>query len=209
MKIKMFGMLGLGLAMASGLGAQESKGFDIGASLSVPTDSLKVITNKGPLAGFGIEAGYTGHVPGSTVPFRSGIAVNSFAGEEHDLPIGLAANGTLLGTFKSKTSLTHFQIFGDVHVATGFDKLNLALGLSLNKWQAKNEVPAAYETDEFKNGTHAVKGLKMGARIGLEYAFTQKWQASAMLQAVEFGTDRLQTKGYNPAWIQFGVRYTF
>jgi len=182
-------LMGMGLVAAvsgSSLSAQEFRGFDAGLNLTYATGALKDQFTKRNL-GFIVEGGYTGRLAATDVPFRTGLAINYFPGSDE--------GGV-------KASLMGYQLSGDIFINSGYENLRLVTGISVNKWQTKVEA-AGLSTSE------TVKGVKLGGRMGLDYAINNHLSASVMLQVVEYGTDALQTKSLNPCWLQFGAHYRF
>ncbi len=176
------------LPFAGTLSAQDAKRFDASLSLALATDNLKEITNaSGAFGGFNVEVGYNGKLAGTTVPLRLSLGINDFPGKDRD---GV------------KQSLLGFQLAGDIFIDTGFKDLSIVTGVSLNKW--KKDVtpePTGYSSD--------VKGIKFGARFGLNYQLNPTWTMHALLQVVEVGTDPMGTKGWNASWVQLGAAYHF
>ena len=178
-------LMGLGvaaIAISSPLAAQEGPRWDAGLSLVMPLDALTSLTNNHGLGGgFIPEIGFNGKLVGTTVPFRVTFGINDLPGKDND------------GT---KTSLMGYQLAGDLFTDTGWNKLSLVTGLSINRWQMKVD-----------STTSTVKGIKLGGRIGLEYRMSKACSADLLLQAVELGTDPQGITAYNPSWLQVGVKY--
>lgn len=139
-----------------------------------------------------------------------------------------------------KTSLTLAQLHGDVFITTPLPELQAFVGLSLNSYSAKksgNEVPGVPaqglgQTDEsyeaqisaFHEATtldaknhfavRDAKGLKLGLRLGLTYAFSKHMSAELLLQQTELSGKDLEDPlvrqaGINPAWVELGIRWHF
>ncbi len=176
------------LPFAGTLAAQETKPFDAGIAWSFPTDNLKEVTNaSGGYAGFNLDLGYNTHLVGTTVPLRLSLGFNDFPGMNNQ------------GVTRS---LSGIQAAGDIFIATGIKNLSIVTGASINRWTEKiTPTPAGYSDH--------VKGTKFGARFGAEYQVNALCSVNALLQVVELGTDPNATKGFNPSWIQVGVKYHF
>jgi hypothetical protein len=176
------------LPFTGSLAAQEAKPFDAGLSWSLATDNLKEITNtSGAFAGFNLDIGYNTKLAGTSVPLRLSFGVNDFPGKDNA---------------GEKRSLLGYQLAGDIFVNSGLKDLSFVTGLSINKWTSKiSPEPVGYSSN--------VKGIKFGLRLGAEYQINPNWSAAALLQVVELGTDLNATKGFNPSWVQLGVKYHF
>ena len=178
--------IGMALLAPLSLQGQEVQRFDVGGSAVWAFDGLKSVTNNS-FAGYHLEAGYNGNLAATDVPFRASFGMNLFPGADKG---------------GSKASLTGYQVSGDIFTKTGIDKLRLVSGISLNRWKVKEEVGTV-------STTTSVKGLKFGGRLGLDYTASAHVSCGLMLQLVELGTDANSTKGVNPSWLEFGVRYRF
>lgn len=180
--------LALGAALTcSGLVAQETqKSWTAGASMTQALDGLKGVTHK--TTGFIVDFGYNGHLGNTDVPFRASLGYQLFPGSDYE---GL------------KQSLTSMQLAGDIFVASPWKNLQFITGLSLNKYQVKAELAG------LGSETETVKGIKFGARVGAEYKFSPAWSGQMMLQMTELGTNADGSRGFNPSWIQVGVKFHF
>ncbi|HJV21159.1 MAG TPA: hypothetical protein VJ570_00625 [Holophagaceae bacterium] len=173
----------------AGLSAQAParSPWDAGASLVLPLDGLKKVTQASGLGGLVLEGGYNGYVHGTKLPFRASVSLNAFPGKEVDYV---------------KSSLLGLQVAADVFAPTGIDRLSMVTGLSLNRWRW-----------DYQDATHRVtstmKGPKMGARFGFDYEVNPRLTASLLLQVTELGVDAQSIRGYNPTWIQAGAKYRF
>ncbi|WP_243322590.1 outer membrane beta-barrel protein [Geothrix sp. SG200] len=177
----------------------QSSPFSVGGGLILGLDSYKKAVNSS--TGFTLNAGYDTNLLKSGVPARISFGLSLMPGKE--------TNGL-------KTSLTLYQLAGDILVDTGARNLRGVIGLSLNSYTAKfsgQESPAVYDVDHHFP-FHDAKGLKGGLRLGLEYATGSHWSGQVLLQTTELsGRDRndplIRRGGINPAWLEFGVRYRF
>jgi hypothetical protein len=176
------------LPFSGTLAAQDAKRFDASLSWSLATDNLKEITNaSGAFAGFNASFGYTGKLAATTVPLRLSLGINDFPGKDRD---GV------------KQSLLGVQAAADIFIDTGVRDLSLVTGVSLNKWTKDiSPKPDGYSSD--------VKGIKFGARLGLNYRLNPSWSMHTLLQVVEVGTDPMATKGWNASWVEIGAAYHF
>lgn len=180
-------VLALGALLAgSVLSAQEAKkSWTAGASLTAALDGLKEVTHK--TNGFVVDFGYNGNLGNTSVPFRASLGYQMFPGADN---------------FGLKQSLTSVQLAGDLFIESGLKNLSFITGLTVNKYKAKAEGFGINETE-------SVKGVKLGARLGLEYQFNPAWSAQLMVQMTELGTNATATTGINPSWIQAGVKFHF
>lgn len=180
MKSRLKNILLIGaLAVGAPLAAQDTTRWDAGGAYIVGLDGLKSVTGSGQ--GYNVQVGFNGHIANSGVPFRASLQVYEMPWDGND---------------PANTGLRDTQLACDVFTQTSYEKLRLVTGLSINKW-VRGEEEAS------------VKGVKFGARIGLDYAISPHWTGEFTIQVVELGTDDKATKGLNPSWAQVGVRYRF
>lgn len=188
----MLGLLALPLAA-------QSTDFSVGGALIYGLDSYKKAVNS--TTGLTLNLGYDTAVYKSGIPARITFGVGLMPGKER--------NGL-------KTSLTLFQLAGDLLIQTDVPGLRGVFGLSVNSYSARfsgYESPAVFDADHHFPFRDA-KGLKGGLRLGVEYAFTTRWSGQALLQATELaGRQRydplIRQGGINPSWLEFGARYKF
>ncbi len=198
----LFRTLTAGLMLGGlGLSAQEASApFAVGLHLISGLDGLKNITNNS--SGAIVDFSYQGSLAKTDVPYRAGLAFASFPGSSKD---GV------------KTSLTSVQLFGDIIIRTQVEHLNLITGLSLNKYSQKKTLDASADPSL---GLPTDKGIKFGARLGIEYAFNRSWSSELMVQMTELGVQNrpnptsddpanIGAYGANPSWVQVGVKWHF
>lgn len=204
------------LALTTLLGAQEPLKLEAFGAFTQGYDSLK----KATYATYGLTAGggIVTTIPGSKMPLRAGLALATFPGKQH-------------GSAKSSLGLTQLTV--DAGFGPDTSRLKGFFGLSLNKWTVKNAGTETYAKDKTGNwapvDVFAVKntsGLKVGLRLGANYAVNTHWSVDITIQQTELaGASRtakvlpdgsletdpnLGMRGtINPAWIQFGARYIF
>ena len=192
MRTILFGFLAIPLAA-------QSTSFSAGGALVLGLDSYRKAVNNS--TGLFLNAGWDTTVVKSGIPARLSFGVGFMPGKDKD---GL------------KTSLSLYQLAGDVLIETGVPGLKGVLGLSLNKYTARfsgEESQAVFDSDHhfpFRDDS----GLKGGLRLGLEYGFSARLSGEVLLQATELAgrerSDALIRQGaINPSWIQFGARYRF
>ena len=179
--------------------AAQSTHFSAGGALILGLDSYKKAVNNS--TGLTLNLGYDTELYKSGVPARVTFGVGLMPGKE--------LNGL-------KTSLTLFQLAGDLLVNTEVQGLRGVIGLSVNSYSARfsgQESPSVYDVDHHFPFRDA-KGIKGGLRLGLEYTFSPRWTGQALLQTTELaGRQRydplIRRGGINPAWLEFGMRYQF
>ncbi|MFN7958864.1 MAG: hypothetical protein U0P46_11165 [Holophagaceae bacterium] len=179
--------------------AAQSTNVSGGAALIYGLDSYKKAVNS--TAGLTLNLGYDTSVYKTDIPARVTFGVSLMPGKER--------NGL-------KTSLTLFQLAGDILIQTEVQGLRGVVGLSVNSYSAKFsglESPAVFDAEHHFPFRDA-KGLKGGVRLGLEYVFSKRWSGQVLLQATELaGRQRydplIRQGGINPAWLEFGARYRF
>jgi len=172
----------------------------VGGGLLGALDSTKVVTHS--TLGFNVTGGADFRVADGSYGFRPGVAI-------YFLP-GSAQDGV-------KTSLTNFQVYGDVVFDSGVQNLSFSAGLSVQRWYYKTTAdpglasPLGLDEKGFLNGT------KLGFRIGVEYRFNKSFTAELLLQQTDLGSKDGDPKGtiyspgsnVTPAWMQVGVKYHF
>jgi hypothetical protein len=182
--------------LASPLCAQ----FSASGGLILPLDSLKKATH-GDLA-YLAGADFNGRLSGTEVPARLGLSLARMPGKEEN---GLT------------TSLTLAQLHGDVFIATGAPRLRALAGLSLNNYTMSRR--GTENTDDPLDKEHHfpvrdVKGLKLGLRLGVDFALAGATSLELIYQQTELAGKDLQDPyvrqgGINPGWIQLLVTYHF
>ncbi len=167
-----------------------------GGALIGQLDSAKNITNS--TMGFGLNIGRDFQYKGYT--FRAGFGINSLPGKERngfiyenfaqDMNTGDVYAYGAPTAWSNKTSLLGYQAFGDFIFPSGFEKLDLSFGVSLNRWFYNSNVTpdatGAY-TVVAHTGDDNIPGLKGGLRIGAEYRFSKNLSAELLFQIVELG----------------------
>jgi hypothetical protein len=115
-----------------------------------------------------------------------------------------------------KTSLNLLQAHGDLLIETGRSSLHGLAGLSVNSYSMSR---SGTESEDPQDRDHHfplrdVKGLKLGLRLGINYAFTRNLSGELLFQQTELSGKDLEDPyvrqgGINPAWIELDVRYHF
>jgi hypothetical protein len=106
---------------------------------------------------------------------------------------------------------------GDIFLDTPLAELRGVVGLSLNTYSAS--FSGTEGTDKSNPATNfpfkGCSGVKLGYRLGLEYAVNKQISVEMLMQQTELagkmiaGDDRTRKGGINPAWLQLGVHYNF
>jgi hypothetical protein len=172
--------------------------FSASGGLILAFPSLKKATQT-DLA-FALGADYTSHLYGTEIPARVGLALASMPGKE--------VNGL-------KTSLTLVQLHGDVFIGAG--PLRCLGGLSINSYtmsRSGNENTQDPLDRDHHFPVRDVKGLKLGMRLGMEYAITKTLALELTYQQTELAGKDLQDPmvrqgGINPGWAQLLFTYHF
>lgn len=179
--------------------AAQSTDISVNGGLIRGLDSLKKATNN--RLAYTVGGDYHTHIWGTEVPARIGLSLASMPGKEK---------------FGLKTSLTLIQAHGDVFVETPSPALRGFAGLSINKYSMSTAGTESSTPEDIDHHfpVRDVKGLKLGLRVGLAYAFTKNVSGDVMLQQTELAGKDLQDPlirqgGINPAWLQLGVNYRF
>ena len=189
--------------------AEGGPTFHLGGSLLNQLDSAKSITNNS--LGYSITGGAdwsTSH----NYMVRTGLALNFLPGS--------AFGQTGRTDAFVKTSLSSYQVFGDILVPSSYKDLSFVVGLSLQKWNYKTSKPATSVSPIGADASSGnIKGVKFGMRLGLDWKVNARWSAELMLQQTELGSQDNELKGNttdsrylsneNPGWFQVGVRYHF
>lgn len=171
--------------------AADGPTFFAGGGLIGALDSTKVATHSS--LGFNVTGGMDFRIADGSYGFRPGIAINFLPGSEKD---GV------------KTSLTDFQVYGDIVFDSGVKNLSFTAGLSVQRWYYKTTYNAALAMPEDKG---FLNGTKLGLRAGAEYRFNSNLTAELMLQQTELGSKDGEARynNVNPGWLQVGVKYHF
>ncbi len=185
--------------MALSLAAQESP-FSVNGGIISALDSLKKATYNS--TGLQIGADYHTKVLSTEVPVRVGLNFASMPGSEH--------NGL-------KTSLTLFQLHGDVILDGPSASWHPLVGLSLNHFSmTKKGVENAADPLDLDHHfpVRDVKGTKIGVRMGVGYTVSRKVELELLFQQTELAGKDLndplvRAGGINPAWLEFNVRFHF
>ncbi|MBS1766943.1 MAG: outer membrane beta-barrel protein [Acidobacteria bacterium] len=222
MNLKFAGILSGVAMLAAPLSAQEKPiTFNVGAAYMSTFDDIQNVTHKS--SGYQISLGMTTHLLGTDVPFRATLSDNVLPGSTH-------------GITNLKSSLNGVQLAGDVLIASGVNNLSFVTGLSINKWSLSNKgtepvnewlpqdpgagaPPPGTQDYQYHADNYFVlksdKGIKFGARLGLEYQFNQHWSSDLMFQIIELGTGAKNADGtsivggVNASWAQIGVKFHF
>lgn len=188
----------LAALLALPLAAQDS-GFTVGAGLMLPLDSLKKATNGGISAS--LQADYRTTLPGTEVATRVGLGLVAMPGQDR--------NGL-------KTSLNLAQAYGDLVLDLPAASLRGIVGLSLNSYTMSTTGTESLDPEDVAHHfpVRDAKGLKLGLRLGLTYAFSRQVAGELLFQQTELSGKDLadplvRVGGINPAWLQLGVRYSF
>jgi len=200
----------LGLVAAASLAAQ-STGFSAGGGLILaPSKQFfgaydKAVHNN---MGFFATAGYDFKIYQTDVDSRASLTFGMMPGKE--------LNGL-------KTSLTLIQLSDDIFLPLGSESLRGLFGFSANFYSASFSGTESTDRNDvdhhfpFKDAD----GLKLGFRLGLDYAITKNLSAELLFQQTELaGSDiseldsptqqaYVRRGGINPSWLQLGVRYSF
>jgi hypothetical protein len=178
----------------------QGTGFSINGGLISGFDSLKKATNSSTALQLGAD--YHTHVWSTDVPARVGLTFASMPGSQW--------NGL-------KTSLTLLQLHGDLILDGPGTAWHPVLGMSLNHYSMSRS--GVENLDDPLDRDHHfpvrdVKGVKIGVRIGLDYAINRNLELELMFQQTELaGKDlndpMVRAGGVNPGWLEFNVRYRF
>lgn len=143
-------------------------------------------------AGLAVDAAYTLLPARLELPLRFGVAYQTF----------LTATDP-----DTDGKLSSLQAYGDLYFTKPGARLAVFGGLSVNQWSVDSKARSG-----------SIKGLKLGLRAGVEYAFCASATAQATYQVAEAGTDSefrangtpdAGSRGINPGILQVGVRFRF
>ncbi len=197
-------------AFGSTLVAQTSPRFSVHSALFMGSNDLKKATNSG--SGFALGGAYDTTFPASDTRVRLGLSYNAMPGKVQGKDL--------------KTSLASLQLSGDAHIRLPLPGLALVVGLSVNKYRVKNEGTPSTGTASgvtYYNSAFSITnadGLKLGARMGFDYALHPRVSLEALYQLTELGRGPKELGDHyvswdiargpiNPSWLQLGVRYHF
>lgn len=214
------------LGCCGALTAQErGTQFDVTASLLLGHQSLKKATHNDQA--YGLSTGVKFLLPKVDLPIKLGLAA-------YDMP------GKDFGSIKSSLKLTQF--YTDFYLTSKLPNWAVKFGLSANKYKVTNTGTETWAEDPMNpDGAWAPqyawavtqdKGLKIGYRLGVDYAMSRHWGAELLFQLTELSGGEAKTTSetvtdpwtgqptvvvkqwpnygaVNPSWLQLGVRYTF
>lgn len=190
------------LFMAAPLIAGDNTGISVSASVVSGMDALKSVTNN--RSGFTLGLAYE-HMTAIEVPVRFELSSIYLPGRDRQ---GL------------KTSLNSVQLASEVFIKTPVEGLRFLTGLTLNRYSVSN----SGETRDAQGNlvkafpVDSVKGIKLGGRLGMEYALNERVSLNCIFQLTELGATAPEVAseepsvakgGSNPSWIQIGMRYRF
>ncbi|WLT30913.1 hypothetical protein [Geothrix sp. PMB-07] len=202
--------------------------FSIGLNVIKGLDGLTKVTDR-PVA-FSLDLGYQGILGGTEIPFRASIAYHHFPGAATTNVRHFVSDDpfTTKDTKVSgvDTSLSSFQLAGDIYVPTPIKALKIVSGFSLNKWHTSNPwLTLGHDSDPNANSMASHSNgaeIKFGFRTGIAYEVNECVTLLIRYQFVSLGStyaldDRKLTKPgvvridekVNPAWIDFGITYRF
>jgi hypothetical protein len=177
--------------------AAQAPGFSVAGGPILGFESLKKATNN--TVGYQLGADYTGHVPGTEIPARVGLAAASFPGKE--------LNGL-------KTSLTLGQLHGDLLLP--FGTCYGIVGGSLNSYTMSR---TGTEGEDPLDVAHHfpvrdAKGLKLGLRLGVGFNLSKRIALEATFQQTELSgkdlnDEMVRSGGVNPGWLNLDLRFNF
>ena len=183
--------------------AAQSTGFNAGGALIVAPKEYfgaydKAVHNT---IGYVLNVGYDFNFYQTDVAGRATLSYNAMPGKED--------NGL-------KTSLNSVQLAGDVFMQTSLPELRGVFGLSINTYSATFSGIEDWQTanSERHFAFRSCKGIKLGYRLGFEYAFNKSISGELLLQQTELAGKSIDDQyirrgGINPSWLQLGVHYHF
>lgn len=188
-----FGIAALALPSVMAQAADGPTPF-LGGGIISALDSTKEVTHS--TLGYNITGGFDFRLADGTYGFRPGLAVNFLPGSDKD---GV------------KTSLTNFQVYGDLVFNSGVQNLSFTAGLSVQRWYYKTTAATGTTSPYQLDGKGFLNGTKLGARLGMEYRFNKNISSELVLQVVDFGAKdgEARTNVVTPSWLQVGVKYHF
>lgn len=197
--------------------AADGPNFFVGGGVIGALDATKTVTHS--TLGFNLTAGADYRMGDGSYGFRPGVAINFLPGSAQD---GV------------KTSLTNFQVYGDVLFDSGIKNLSFSAGLSVQRWYYKTTADAGIVSPLQLDDKGFLNGTKLGLRLGMEYRFNKSFSAELLFQQTDFGSKNGDPKGnvyssngnfppptpaqegtlingtnVTPSWLQLGVKYHF
>lgn len=162
--------------------------FEIRGAMMIGGNDLSKMTASNNLAGYSLDLA-------GRLEIKPGLA--------HRLYLGaLALNGVQGSGLEGSQTPKHIRYGWDV-VYQATDKLSVYGGFLAQRWKI-DEAKATLPTfTDLNNRNNLGKGTKLGARIGLEYAYTKHVSGILGFTQTEFN------KVYQPGWFDLGVAYRF
>lgn len=162
--------------------------FELRGAMILGGSDLGKMTSSNNLSGYSLDVA-------GRLDIKPGLAHRFYVG-------ALALSGARGTGLEGSEAPRHFHYGWDV-VYQATDKLSVYGGFLAQRWkidEAKATLPAF--TDQ-NNRNNLGKGTKLGARIGVEYAYTKHVSGILGFTQTEFN------KLYQPGWFDLGVAYRF
>jgi len=161
--------------------------FEAGGAAALAVGDLNLMTRTGNLAGYTLGGA---------------IVLEPAAGLGHRFHLDLMSIRGKDGTGLESASPKHIQFGYDV-VYQSTEKLSVYGGFIGMKWKQNTATATDPDYSDLNNKNNLGKGTKLGARIGLEYAYSKHWKGVLGFTQTEFNKKR------QPAWVSLGLTYRF
>jgi hypothetical protein len=160
----------------------EGNPFEVTATMTIGNADLNKMVRSNNLAGFSVGFALRNELkPGLNT--RLHLALMSLRG-------------------KDKTGLENANrphVNGGLDIMQDVNRWTFFGGLTLTQWKQNTNTA----TDPNFTGANATNGVKLGYRVGSEYAFTPQVRGTLSFNQAEFN------KVLNPSWWALGVTYRF
>lgn len=160
--------------------APEFKPFEFGVNTIIANADMNKMVRSNNLAGYAVSAAYRVEMQ-QGLDARAYISMMSLRGKD--------------GSGLQNPSRPHTQIGLDV--VQNLSKWSVFGGISTIQWKQ------GLATDPRFVGTNSVTNMKLGIRLGAEYAFGNGVSGTLVFNQAEFN------KVLNPSWYAVGVTYRF
>ncbi len=174
-------MLALGFSALQGQEASVRSPFEASLTSTIATADMKKISSGSNPVGYTLALGYRGELhPGlSTRVFLGFMSLSGLEGS---------------GLENKKRP----QVHGGWDLIKDYGPLSVFGGLTATQWKQ-----AVSATDPNFIGANKPEGIKLGARIGAEFAIGKGFSGTLAFEQTEFN------RRFNPSWVSVGVVYRF
>lgn len=172
---------------AAALPAFAQSPFEVNASAILASGDMNKMVQVNNLAGYSVGGAFR-------IEIKPGL--------DHRFHLDLMAIRGKMGTGLKGSGPKHLDFGYDV-VYQGTEKLSVFGGLMAVKWKIDGADATLPDYTDLNARNNQGKGTKLGARLGVEYAYTKNWKGVLSYTQTEFN------KKLQPGWWSAGMTYRF